>query len=370
MSQKKRVIVSVTNDLFTDQRVHKVCTFLDSCEFEVLLVGRLRKNSQQISRSYKTKRMRLLFDKGPFFYAEYSLRLFFFLLVRKTDVLLANDLDTLLPNYLVARLKRKKLVYDSHEYFTEVPELVNRPKVQRVWERIEAAIFPNLKFIYTVNESIANKYRDKYNIQIHVVRNISNRWSPTHIQTKKELGIPENRFVLIFQGAGINVDRGAEEMVEAMNYIEGAVLLFVGDGDVVPQLKQQVKANNLNEKVLFFGKRPYEEMMNYTFHADLGLSLDKDTNLNYRFSLPNKIFDYIHTSTPLLTSSVVEVKNIVEKYHVGKIITSHNPQDLAKDVLAIMQHPTQLAAWKENCKLASEIEHWGHETETLKKIYV
>jgi len=369
MSKKQHAIVSVINDLYTDQRVHKVCLFLQKQGYEVTLVGRLQRNSNPIDRPYRTIRMRLGVEKGPVFYAFFNLRLFFLLLFKRIDVLVANDLDTLLPNYLIATLRRKKLVYDSHEYFTEVPELVSRPKVQRVWERIEGFIFPKLNYIYTVNESIANRYHLKYGKNISVVRNISPKWIPTDVKTKSELGIPENQFVLIFQGAGINIDRGAEEAVEAMHFLKGVVLLFVGDGDVIPALKKQVESLNLTGKVLFFGKRPYHELLNFTLHADLGLTLDKDTNINYRFSLPNKVFDYMHTQTPILASNILEVRKIVEKYDIGQIIETHDPKELAKSIDAIRSNPNQLKTWKSNCIIASNAENWENETRVLESFY-
>ena len=369
MSKKQHAIVSVINDLYTDQRVHKVCLFLQKQGYEVTLVGRLQRNSNPIDRPYRTIRMRLGVEKWPVFYAFFNLRLFFLLLFKRIDVLVANDLDTLLPNYLIATLRRKKLVYDSHEYFTEVPELVSRPKVQRVWERIEGFIFPKLNYIYTVNESIANRYHLKYGKNISVVRNISPKWIPTDVKTKSELGIPENQFVLIFQGAGINIDRGAEEAVEAMHFLKGVVLLFVGDGDVIPALKKQVESLNLTGKVLFFGKRPYHELLNFTLHADLGLTLDKDTNINYRFSLPNKVFDYMHTQTPILASNILEVRKIVEKYDIGQIIESHDPKFLAETIDAIRSNPNQLKTWKSNCIIASNAENWENETRVLESFY-
>lgn len=364
-----RAIVSVTNDLYTDQRVHKVCMFLLKQGYDVLLVGRLRKNSLPLDRPYATRRMKLSFDRGAQFYAAYSFRLFWLLLFKKCDVLVSNDLDTLLPNFLVSKIRRKKLVYDTHEYFTEVPELVSRPKIQRIWERIEGWIFPKLDKIYTVNQSIADRYGEKYGKQLAVVRNISPQWRGSDLKSKAELGIPEDKFILIFQGAGINIDRGGEEAVQAMQYVENAVLLFVGDGDVIPQLKEMVAAMQLEEKVKFIGKKPYGEMMNYTFHSDLGLTLDKDTNLNYRFSLPNKVFDYMHTQTPILASDLVEVKNIVLKHEIGKIARSHDPQLLAEDIRSIMSDPAQLDRWQKNCLEASEIENWEKETEVLQTIY-
>src|SRR5690554_8125741 len=80
----KKIIVSVTNDLYTDQRVHKVCSFLYENKYDVLLVGRKLKDSQEITdRSYEVKRFKLLFNKGALFYANYNLRLFLFLLFNK-----------------------------------------------------------------------------------------------------------------------------------------------------------------------------------------------------------------------------------------------------------------------------------------------
>jgi hypothetical protein len=132
--QQKTILVSVINDLNTDQRVHKICTFIEQQGYRVVLIGRKRKASDPMeTRSYQTMRMRLLFEKGGLFYAEFNLRLFFLLLFKRSHILVANDLDTLLANFLVAKLKRKKLVYDSHEFFTEVPELLNRPRTRAVW---------------------------------------------------------------------------------------------------------------------------------------------------------------------------------------------------------------------------------------------
>ncbi|MFT5777373.1 MAG: glycosyltransferase involved in cell wall biosynthesis [Crocinitomicaceae bacterium] len=372
MTRKAKAFVSVTNDLYTDQRVHKVCTFLITQGYDVVLVGRKRPSSIALPpRDYKTKRIKLLFEHGAKFYAFYNFRLFWYLLFKRVDLLVANDLDTLLANHMVSKFKRKtRLVYDSHEYFTEVPELINRPKVQRVWLRIERRIFPKLTTVYTVNQSIADIYSEKYKKDIRVVRNISPLWEGKKIQSKAELGLPENTPFIILQGAGINVERGAEEAVEAMKSVD-ALLLIVGDGDVIPQLKLDVEAEgeSLKNKVRFIGKQPYNVMMNYTHYADIGLTLDKPTSLNYKLSLPNKVFDYMHASTAVVATDIKEVAHVIRTHSIGVVLESFTAETLAEALNALLADPARLALYHSNCKIAAQTENWENETRILAEIY-
>jgi glycosyltransferase involved in cell wall biosynthesis len=371
MKKNKKAFVCVTNDLLTDNRVDKVCNFLVEKGFEVTLVGRKRKSSLPLnSRNYNTKRLQLRVENGPTFYAEFSIRLFLYLLFKRQHLIVSNDLDTLLPCYALTKFKPSvDLVYDSHEYFTEVPELINRPKVQKVWEAIEGWIFPKLKKVYTVNTSIAKMYADKYKKKVEVVRNISPMWQPKEVPSKQDLGIPEGKFLVILQGAGINIDRGAEEAVQALALCEGVVLMIVGDGDVVPQLKQYVTEHTLTEKVLFFGKRPYAEMMYYTHYASVGLTLDKATNVNYANSLPNKLFDYMHATTPIICTAILEVKTLVEQYEIGTVLSELTPSTIAHAIQRYQSDSELLLKQQENCKNAAQLESWEQEKVVLNRIY-
>lgn len=365
----KKIIVSVTNDLFTDQRVHKMCSFMESRGYAVTLVGRLLKNSQPLQRSYTTKRFSLFFTKGALFYAEFNLRLFFYLLFHKADLLVANDLDTLLANTLIHQLKRTAIIYDSHEYFTEVPELVSRPKIQKIWERIERYCFPKLDKIITVNSSIAEKYNAKYGKKLRVVRNISPLFERKEKPSKQQLNLPENKTILILQGSGINVDRGGEELVEAMAFLPTCLLLIVGSGDVLNFLKQRTNELGLNEHIRFIPRIPYEQMMQYTYLADIGLTLDKPTNENYLFSLPNKVFDYIHSGTVVVASNLPEVSKVVLNYNVGIITPSLEPKIIALTIQNLIIHPKKLETLKENCLKARKLENWQKEVENIADFY-
>lgn len=366
----KKAVVSVINDLSTDVRVDKICRTLVKCGYKVTLVGRKKKSSKSLhEKPYRTYRMKLFFEKEAIFYAEFNIRLFFYLLIKRSDLLYSNDLDTLLPNYLISRLKRTPLVYDSHEYFTGVPELEYNKFARKIWTLIEKIIFPRLKHIFTVNESIANLYKTLYNKEIKVVRNVPLKSNFVKEKNRSELNLPQNKKIIILQGAGINIDRGVEELIEAMNYIEDTNLLIIGGGDVFDKLEILVQKLKLNEKVSFIKKMPYNELMQYTANADLGLTLDKGSNINYFYSLPNKLFDYILAGIPVLASNLPEVKKIIEKYKIGEIVESHNPEDIAEKIKNILNDSNKLNTYSLNAAVAAQDLCWENEEKELINVF-
>jgi len=337
----QRIIISVTNDIITDQRVKKVCDTLQEFDFKIVLIGRELSNSFPVSRNYKTIRMRLLFKKGFFFYAEYNLRLFFRLFFLKKHILLANDLDTLLPNFIISKLFSKKLVYDSHELFTEVPELISRPKTRNVWLQIEKFIFPNLKNVYTVNDKIAEIYSKKYQIPVKVIKNV-----PYKIRGIEKFELPfntDNKKIILYQGS-INTGRGLELMIDTMPLLKNCLFVIIGDGDVLYLLKKQVNNLNLNDKVIFLGKILPENLPN----------------------LPNKIFDYIQSKIPVLASDLPVIKSLFDEFKVGEILVNRDPRNLAQIIEKMI---LEKDSYQEQLIKAADIYIWENESEKLKEIF-
>jgi glycosyltransferase involved in cell wall biosynthesis len=360
----------VINDLSTDQRVERSCSLLHEMGYEVLLVGRRLKDSPPLpERPYRMHRMRLVWTRGPLFYAEFNLRLFLFLLFRKARLIIANDLDTLLPAFLVARCRKAGLVYDAHEYFTGVPELEARPLVRSIWKIIERNIVPRLRNMVTVNTSIAGLYEEEYGVKPAVVRNIPRSQKPTPLKRSELPGIPVEARLIVLQGAGINIDRGAEEAVQAMTHLRNTCLMIIGGGDVVYQLQKLSAELGLMDKVFFFPRMPYDELMKHTAAADIGLTLDKASNINYRFSLPNKLFDYIHAGIPVLCSDLPEVAGIVRGYNIGKVLPSHDPAMIAEALRTMLEDESVMEIWRENLKIAARELCWEKEKEVLREIY-
>lgn len=362
----KRIIASVTNDLLADNRVHKVCSTLTDMGFDVLLVGRRYHDSPQlVPRKYKTRRMHLLFRKGPLFYAEFNLRLMILLLFTKCDILLANDLDTLPANVVGSKLKGKPVVYDSHEYFTEVPELMHRPRVQKVWLWLEKRLVPKVSAAYTVCQSIADIYSKQYNIPFRVVRNV-----PQVIQHPDALAKPTNtdsRPAIIYQGA-LNLGRGLEFAIRAMQYLPEAQLLIAGSGDKEKELQKLAKETS-PQNIRFLGRLSLEELSVITRQALLGISIEEDLGLNYRYALPNKLFDYIQAQIPVVVSDLPEMKKVVEEHHIGLIANSHDPQYLAGLFRQALFDETLRKTWKTGLETATNELNWTHEKKVIEEIF-
>lgn len=361
---KQRAIVSVINDLVTDQRVSRTCNTLQNMGFDVLLVGRKLPESHPINRNYKTKRFRLLFRKKAVFYAEYNLRLFFYLLFKKADLLISNDIDTALANKWINFIKKTPFIIDCHEYFSEVPELIGRVRVQRFWKRIERKTLPKANFVITVNHSLAKIFKTEFNIDAKVVRNVP-------YKSKNDDGyIPiKNTKYIIYQGA-INVDRGIEEMIQAMEFVPNYTFVIAGDGDILDDLKKNVEQLSWKNRIIFLGKLQPDELKGYTRNAELGVSLEQATCLNYKYCLPNKLFDYIQAGVPVLASDLVEVKKIVLQYNVGEILVSHQPKQMAKQINDMLSNKEQLAVYKANTKKAADELCWENESKVLEEIFL
>jgi|TARA_B110000285_G_scaffold129548_1_gene145745 glycosyltransferase involved in cell wall biosynthesis len=359
-NELKRIIVSVTNDLVTDQRVDKTCDVLTEIGFEVILVGRKLKNSLPIHRKYSTKRFRLVFNKGILFYAEYNTRLFLFLLFSRKSFLFSNDLDTLLPNYLISKIQKKKLFFDSHELFSEIPELVNKKRVKNVWIYLEKIIIPRLENIITVSDSIKNYYHNLYGISATVLRNIP---KIEKISQKNFEIDTKGRKVILYQGS-VNIGRGIELMIDTMPLLNEYLFIVIGDGDIIDKLKTKVIKLSLENRVKFLGKKTPQELKTLTPNAVIGMSLEEDLGLNYRYALPNKIFDYIHANVPIIVSDLPEMRSVIKKYAVGELLIERTPKNLAKIITNMTNN-----SYKKEMKAAKEELNWSKEKEKLTSIF-
>ncbi len=365
---KKTIIVSVISELTTDQRVIRICNSLQQMGFDVKVIARQFSNSLPLENySFKATRIHCYFQKGFLQYAEFNTRLFFKLLFTKTDYLLANDLDTLVPNYIVSRMRQKKIFYDTHEYFTGVPELTNSPFKKRIWKFFEDWIFPKLPVVYTVNESVKRKYQQEYGNKIHVIRNVP---VTTNVVSKETPERWKGKIILLMQGIGINPGRGGLELLETMKWLPANYhLVYIGSGTLWDTIANKRKEWRLEDKVEMIGKLPPSELKKYTPLAMLGFTLDGFNDENFLFNLPNKIFDYLHAAVPVVATPIPEVKIIIEQYQCGICLESLEAKDMARQIENLVNDEAQYQRLKKNATLAAKELCWENEQMKLKEIY-
>ena len=281
-------------------------------------------------------------------------------------MLVANDLDTLPAVFMAARIKSIPLVFDSHEYFTELPELIGRRFVRRVWKGFEKALLPKIQYGYTVCQSISQAYQDKYGIRLVVVRNLPiASGQETGIYSHEENSRPD---LIIYQGA-INMGRGLETMIRAMTYLDKYRFQIFGDGTIMQDLVRLRDSLSLGNRVEFMGRIPFAEIRMYTRQAALGISLEENIGLNYYYALPNKLFDYIQAQIPVLVSDLPEMRRIVTDYEIGQVVRDRTPEILARQVEEMMSSEEQRKKWKKNLHRAAGELRWENEVDKLRGVY-
>ena len=351
---------TVTTDLTYDQRMIRICTSLANAGYKVQLVGRVQKKSiPLIAQPYLQKRIHCIFEKGKLFYIEYNLRLFFFLLLKKMDGICAIDLDTILPCYIISNIKKTPRIYDAHELFCEMKEIVSRPKIYKIWKWIERKTVPHFKHGYTVNKPIAEEFSKMYGLQYDVIRSIA-------LQDISLKQIKKEKFIL-YQGA-VNEGRCFETLLPAMQFVN-AKLIICGDGNFMEQAKEIVTNLQLNEKVIFNGMVTPMLLKDYTARSYIGITLfEKDSKSNY-FSLANRFFDYIQAGVPQLCVDYPVYRQINDVYQVAVLTDNLDPGSIARKLNELLNDKVTWQQISNNCLAAAKILNWQNEEIKLLAFY-
>ncbi len=357
----KRIIFTVTNDLTYDQRMQRICTSLAANGFAVTLVGRKLKTSLPLTEQlFKQKRLICFFTNGFLFYAEYNLRLFFWLLFQKVDIICAIDLDTILPCYAAAALRGKQRVYDAHELFTEQKEIVTRPTVHKFWLAVEKFAVPKFKKGYTVNQFIADELQRRYSVHYSIVRNLP-------LFTRLSFGEgPGVRFI-IYQGA-VNQGRSFETLIPAMQYVNAKLKIF-GKGNFFEQVKQLIKDYKVEDKVELLGSVVPAELKQITHQAYIAVTLFERTGLNQFYSLSNRFFDYLMAGVPQVCVNYPEYKKINDKHNIALMVDDTSIKTIAEALNRLLNEEALHEHLRLNCVKARELLNWQEEEKGLVEFY-
>ena len=347
-----RIVMAVSNDMLTDQRIMRHVAALSEAGYEVDTVCRTD--------------LPVRWQRGWRFYAAFNWRLWRRIKSEvnsgKYGIVWANDADTLLGCWLAAH-GRCKLVMDAHELFPEVPEIQEKPLVKRVWRTIERRLMPKCDALITVCQSIADYYKAHYGVQMTVVRNLPACGEDTEIQESygfMDCAKRESEKLLLYAGK-VNVGRGVDWAIDAMEWLPECRLVIAGDGDLLEEMKAYAAQKAWNDRVEFTGRLMPEAMAALTAKADVGLVMLEDKGLSYHFALPNRVGTFVQAGVPMVVSDLPEMARVVRTFGVGAVMERQGTLGLVDAVKAVLARN-----WKdEDFAAARENMDWNKEKQKL-----
>jgi len=300
------------------------------------------------------------------------LKFLFSALKQKPDIYHSFDLKTLPLAYFVSRINRSKLIYDSRELYVESMRDKELPKVyKRIMTSVERFLIKRVDGIIVVSDARADILVQRYGIKRPtVIFNCApyKEYRKTTI-IRDLLNIKDDKRIVLYQGI-ISRGRGLENLVSAARYLDDAVVVLIGDGNLKGELIRKVKEEDLEEKVKFIDAVPYEELLDYTMSADLGVHPIQNTCLNHYYCAPNKLFEYLMAGLPVAVSNFPDMRRIVENEGVGETFDPEDPKDIARVINNILNDEEKYNIMSGNAlKIAKERYNWEMESRKMLEVY-
>jgi glycosyltransferase involved in cell wall biosynthesis len=371
------MVIATTNDQWQDQRMQRWCRTLVECGWNVHWLGVDRGRPVPLANTDRVvyERLRIVPGSGPFFYTIFNCRLLLRALTLRPHAFLSVDVDTLPAFRLASLFLGKSLWFDAHEWFTEVPELLNRPVTRKIW-RFMIHLFLRGKIqCLTVGSELASILTKTWGKPFEVLRNMPNLPLPSTEKSHAE-AIESNNTLhsivpglegpyLLYQGA-LNLGRGLESLLEAAALGLPYPLVIAGSGDREENLQAWVKDRKLEKKVRFTGPLDPSKLLHLTNNAFLGFNLLETRSQSYYYSLANKFFDYVQAGLPQVCMDYPEYRHHMALHRVGWLIQNTDPSLIVQCCRRIAEDPDAYRIMRENCHRAAAEWNWEHESAALK----
>lgn len=284
-------------------------------------------------------------------------------------LILAEDLPALKAAAILKRSWNCKLVFDSHEFYPE--QRVFSSVQKRIMHDVTKRFIGDCDAVITVSDGIAENFHTLYQIpEPFVLHNVTNAENITHgCKFHELLNLPADQKVILYQG-GIIPERNIDLLVSGFVKLNPVNTHLVFLGPAAPQFLTLLKMKSgslLDQKIHFLKAVPRGELLAYTASADFGVIPYKVIDLNTKFCMPNKFFEFIQAGLPILSNNLIELKKIMDKIGGGGMTADLNTIDGVTEALNAMlkrdlkkDHEVLLAARNEFS--------WDHESILFKKI--
>jgi glycosyltransferase involved in cell wall biosynthesis len=288
------------------------------------------------------------------------------------DVFHAHDLNTLPVAALLAHHTGARLVYDAHELYPEVSTL--SPLESWVWRRVEPRLIWRADRVLTVCDSIAGELSDRYRVvRPQVLLNcppstdaVDPRESPLRAAAGLD-GDGDTRLIL-YQG-GFAPNRGLPELVLSMRELDDALLVLMGWGRLEEELAELIRAQHLDERVRMLPPVHRDQLQLWTAGADIGAIPYQPVGLNNTYSTPNKLFEYLAASVPIVATRLPEIARIVDGHGIGVTFPRVEPSEIAAATGRLLRDPAERSAMRARARAIRDQYTWEHQAEKLQAVY-
>lgn len=285
-------------------------------------------------------------------------------------VFVAHDLPMLPVAASAARACGARLVYDSHELYSE-QEFSDHERHK--WAQIEARHIGACDVVVTVNPSIAAELKRRYALSgVRVIYNADRTsQAPAESRSLHEVfGLSADKKIVLMQG-GLSAGRNLEVLVDAMRYVQNpsVVLVVLGDGLLLHRLQKLAQQEVLLGRVYFHAAVPQNALPELTAEADAGVIPYQATCLNNYYCTPNKLFEFIAAGLPILATDLPEIRRMVHEREIGLVGDTSTPQNMAALLDDFFSDEQRFAAWKARVLVARQDICWEQEEKKLVEIY-
>jgi len=291
------------------------------------------------------------------------------------DIYHAHEEMALPACYIAARLRKKPVVFDSHELPLSEQHIIRWPRLCACSSQLLKWMVPHCAGVITVSPPIAQELRRRFRAsQVHLLRNVPvYRRVPKSDKLRQRLGLSPDTRIALYQG-NLQPDRELERLVYTATSLEqNIVIVMMGKGpeETVEQLKTLIEREGVADRVKLLPPVPYAELLDWTASADLGLIVyAPQRSENIQLCLPNKLFEYLMAGLPVLVSSLDVVAEVIRTYEVGAVAPSLAPTDIGTALNTLLKDSSALVRMRQNALAAAENEFcWEKEHRQLINLY-
>ena len=369
-----KIISLLVTNFKNDNRVYRMAKTLSQNGFPTTVVAWKKGDvlAQENFNGIEVERVTVKSDRwkrtnillGAIQYFEFALRVVS--RYRKVDAWHCNDYEAYIIGVFAKATRPKlKLIYDCHEL--ESHRNGKGTFMRFAIRTLEKLFIPWAELVITVSPSIQEFYKKKYNLPfVALIRNLPNEMQVVHSNTLREkLRLDKNQMVFLYQGM-LAKGRGIEVLLNAFESRQttDAVIVFMGFGALKEEIEEFASRN---ENIFFVPAVSYTEIPLYTGSADVGVNSVEPTCLSYKFSLPNKLFEYIQSEIPVLTNPLPDCVALVNEYKVGRVIPTWNLESINEVVSDVLKE--DLSLYIPHLKAAKKILNWEVEEQVLISAY-